>query len=132
MTSIIVQFQPSHPAGIDDEILALNLQLEELQLRKDVGKGKYKIGNVPDIEVAVSAFQTEIQNRIVFLNDLICAHSIARAVDTDSQTIVGMIEEEAQEIQDRHLAIQISAKDSNHDPLPPYMELGSQPRKVES
>jgi hypothetical protein len=97
--------QPTHPGNIDDEIFALDLQLEELEVHIDSFKGKHKLGSPPDQELAASTLQLEIQSHIQFLHDLMLAHSLASTVDTDARTISAIMNEESQIEQDRQLAL---------------------------
>jgi hypothetical protein len=124
MSSNLLAIQPTHPAIFEDEIVALALQLEEIECFSDAHKGKYREENVPDMEVAFAAFQTEIQRHIQFLNDLKCAHSIARAVESDAQAIADVTQEEARGERDRRLALQMSDRDPDQDTPPPYVAVG--------
>ncbi|KAF2812467.1 uncharacterized protein BDZ99DRAFT_439618 [Mytilinidion resinicola] len=127
MSAALATTQPAHPAHLDDEIMALALQLEEIDIHSKGQKGKHKACSPPDIDVAFSAFQAELQQAIGLLEDLKCAHSIALAVDTDSQLIREIAQEEAQGERDRRLALQLSGQnpDLALDAPPPYEE-GSQ------
>jgi hypothetical protein len=97
---------PSRPAHLDDEIMALTLQLEEIESNSSSRKGKHRADcPPPDFCVASSVYQAEIQQAIESLTDLKFAHSIARAVDTDAQAIRQIGQEEAQGEEDRRLAL---------------------------
>ena len=120
MTFDLLESQLTHPANFDEEIIVLALQLEEIQCYSDSQKGKYKEDNVPDMQVAFATFQMEVQRHIQFFDDLKCAHSVARAVDTDAQAIAEIAQVEAQEERDRRLALQMSGQNPDQDAPPPY------------
>ncbi|KAM5480954.1 hypothetical protein McanCB56680_004506 [Microsporum canis] len=90
---------------LDDEAVALMLQLEEIESYDRRRKGKYRADNLPDSELACEAFQAEIKGSIDLLSDLRLAHSIAHAEDSDGQVIAGILQDEAQARQDRRLAL---------------------------
>lgn len=115
--------QPGYPVSFDDEMMALALQLEEINCQPTVQKGKYKAGNPPDMELAFSIIHEEVQIHIQFLNDLKIAHSMARAVDTDAQAIAESVQDEGGEERDRRLALQLSGQNPDDVP-PPYAEVG--------
>jgi len=116
--------QPANPVSFDDEMMALALQLEEINCQPTVQKGKYKADNPPDMELAFATFQKEVQMHMQFLNDLNLAHSIARAVDADAQVIAETVQDEGREERDRRLALQLSGQNPDDAP-PPYAEVGS-------
>jgi hypothetical protein len=107
----------SYTAGLDDELLAFNLQLEEIEQHKKADKGKYKAGSVPDTEFAFSTFQAEVQEHINSLNDRILVHSIARAVEVDAGAIAELVQTETQEDQDRQLAVRSFRGNPDHETL---------------
>ncbi|QDS75638.1 hypothetical protein FKW77_006893 [Venturia effusa] len=113
----------AHPIKFDDEMMALALQLEEIECQPAIQKGKYKADSPPDLELAFTAFQKEVQMHIQFLNDLNLAHSIARAVDTDAQAIAASVQVEGREERDRRLALQLGGQNPDDAP-PPYVEIG--------
>lgn len=115
--------QPANPVSFDDEMMALALQLEEINCQPTVQKGKYKVGNPPDMELAFATFQKEVQMHMQFLNDLNFAHSVARAVDTDAEAIAESVQDEDREQRDRRLALQLSGQNPDDVP-PPYAEVG--------
>lgn len=111
MTQVCVQ--SSHALLLDDEITALALQLEEIGIHEEKGKGKYPVGNPPDTKFAFDSFQAEIIAHLTFLKDLKLAHSIAHAVDRDAQAIAELTEEQVQE--DRRYAIRLSGEKPAED-----------------
>lgn len=124
MSSGQLASQPTQPTNLGDEIEALALQLEEIEVHFKESKGKYPVCNLPDIEVACSIFQVELQNHINFLNDSNLAHSIARAVESDATEIAILIQEEIQNQQDRHLALEIGGQHTDDEAPPPYCAQG--------
>lgn len=120
--------QPAHPVNFDDEMMALALQLEEINCQPTMKKGKYKADNPPDAEVAFAAFQKDIEAHMQFLKDLDFAHSIARAVDADAQAIAEFIQDEGQDARDRCLALQLSGQDSSEDVAPPPYDASASAR----
>lgn len=113
--------RPEHQADPDDEILALALQLEEIASLDDRRKGKYKAGDLPDDEVALSTFRADVQQQIDFHKDAKIAHSIARAVAADGRAIGELVQEEARDERDRARVLQLSGRGPGHDPPPPYV-----------
>ncbi|KAF2197063.1 hypothetical protein GQ43DRAFT_381862, partial [Delitschia confertaspora ATCC 74209] len=87
MASCAIANGHHQPSYVDDEIAALTLQLEEIDLISSEDKGKYHSGSLPDTQIPFVSLHAEIQAHIAYLNDLKLAHSIAYAVDTDAQAI---------------------------------------------
>ncbi|KAM5496240.1 hypothetical protein McanMca71_007976 [Microsporum canis] len=106
---------------LDDELVALELQLEEIDSYGRERKGKCPSNNLPDSELAYVAFQAEIEGCIDSLSDLKIAHSIAHAVDTDGQAITDVLRDEAQAQQDRRLAMTMVGAISGNEAPPPYV-----------
>ncbi|CAN9423852.1 unnamed protein product [Alternaria alternata] len=109
--SVIVP-QTSHAGGIDDELAALTLQLEELGVYSEAKKGKHPIDQPPDIDVAYSRFQIELQAYEDFLTDQKLAQSIGAAVHSDSVVIEDLTSQDVQAHEDRRFALVLS----NNDP----------------
>ncbi|CAN9435911.1 unnamed protein product [Alternaria alternata] len=109
--SVIVP-QTSHAGGIDDELAALTLQLEELGVYSEAKKGKHPIDQPPDIDVAYSKFQIELQAYEDFLADQKLAQSIGAAVHSDSVVIEDLTSQDFQAREDRRFALELS----NNDP----------------
>jgi hypothetical protein len=63
----VATIRPFYPTQLDDELVALTLQLEELGLASEAGKGKYPVNHPPDFEVAFASFQAELQEYKTFL-----------------------------------------------------------------
>lgn len=114
MTSDVSVAVPSfgNPAkGLDDDIFALVLQLEELLSEDFLDKGKYPEGQLPDSIRAVKEYQVEVATCMQRLTDLKLAHSIAHAVATDGPVIASFLDVEVQAQEDRRAAFQISIED---------------------
>ncbi|KAB2104001.1 hypothetical protein AG0111_0g7281 [Alternaria gaisen] len=103
--------QTSHAGGIDDELTALTLQLEELGVYSEAKKGKHPIDQPPDIEVAYSRFQIELQAYEDFLADQKLAQSIGAAVHSDSVVIEDLTSQDVQAREDRRFALELSSND---------------------
>ncbi|PSN73813.1 hypothetical protein BS50DRAFT_510334 [Corynespora cassiicola Philippines] len=122
MSATILSVQSRHPSYLDDEIVALSLQLEELKYRQETSKGKWNNNNVPDLEVAYANYLTEMEHHFAFLKDVKLAHSIANAVNTDGEAIAEIFQLETQAQEDHRLAVQLSTDDPNLEAPPPYTE----------
>ncbi|KAK2743434.1 hypothetical protein FQN57_004899 [Myotisia sp. PD_48] len=102
----------ANQTNLEDELMALALQVQELRVYDARKKGKYPAGKPPDTEVAFSTFEAEIQSHTAILRDLKLAHSIARAVEADGQAITDITESETQDEEGRRLALQIHGNGS--------------------
>ncbi|TID25008.1 hypothetical protein E2P81_ATG04113 [Venturia nashicola] len=116
--------QPAHPITFDDEMMALALQLEEIDNQSTVQKGKYNVDSPPDTELAFAAFQKEIQMSMQILSDLKLAQSFAQAIVTDAQEIAESVQDESRAVGDRRLALQLSGQNPNDDIAPPPYDEG--------
>ena len=94
--------------SLESDIAALAVQLEEIELQVSPKKGKHKVDELPDADLALSAFKIEIEASIQLLNDTIMAHSVARAVDADSVLIADCAREELQAEQDRQISMRMN------------------------
>ncbi|OAG02513.1 uncharacterized protein CC84DRAFT_1052566, partial [Paraphaeosphaeria sporulosa] len=90
---------------LEDEIAALTLQLEEIGIYSEAGKGKYAVDNPPDIELAYASFQAELQSYRAFRSDQDLARSIGAAVYSDGPVIVDLTAQEVQSHEDRLFAL---------------------------
>ncbi|KAF1832429.1 hypothetical protein BDW02DRAFT_529935 [Decorospora gaudefroyi] len=115
----IVLPHASHPGPIDDEIAALTLQLEEIDLFSQSSKGKHPADHPPDIDIAFASFQAEIQGYKTFLDDEKLAQSIAAAVHTDSPLIGDLTSQDVQAHEDRCFALELSNNDPEIEAPPP-------------
>jgi hypothetical protein len=103
--------QPCHPPAFDDELAAIALQLEELDLYSQISKGKHAVDNPPDIETAYFNFQAEIEGFQLFLADQQLAHSMAAAVHSDEALIADLTSRDVRTHEDRRVALQMSNTD---------------------
>lgn len=122
MSPGVIAAQAGHPNQFEDEMLAMQLQLEEINNQQD-HKGKVRADRVPDLQLAFIAFQAEVRRHIQFLNDVKLANSIAFAVDRDGRVIAELAQEEAREEQDRRLAMEMSGEDPD-SPQSKYPGIG--------
>lgn len=122
MSTLADIVQPTHEGYVDDEIAALTLQLEEIVDREETKKAKYTEKNIPDLEIAYASYLAEIKDHLQFLEDVKLARSIANAVDSDAQAIAELSQAEAQDEQDRQVAVQMNDLDPNVEAPPPYTE----------
>lgn len=107
----VATIYPFHPTPLDDELVALTLQLEELGLFSDAGKGKHPVDHPPDSEVAFASFQAELQEYKTFLGDQKLAQSISAAVHADGALIGDLAAQELQSHQDHRFVLQLSNDD---------------------
>lgn len=66
-------------ADYDDDINAINLQLQEIQSYSSSGKQKHPEGRPLDHEIAIHDFETELERLLIVLGDQRFARSIQRA-----------------------------------------------------
>jgi len=104
--------QASHADCMDDELAAVTLQLEELGVYSDYGKGKHPVDQPPDVDVAYGQFQAELQAHKDFLADQKLAQSMGAAVHSDSVIIGDLTSQDVQAHADRRFALELS----NNDP----------------
>ncbi|KAL1794057.1 hypothetical protein ACET3X_007478 [Alternaria dauci] len=116
--SVVVP-QSSHASGIDDELAALTLQLEELGVYSDAKKGKHPIDQPPDTDVAYSQFQAELQAYEDFLADQKLAQSIGAAVHSDGIVIEDLTSQDVRAHEDRRFALELSNNDPEIEAPPP-------------
>jgi hypothetical protein len=93
---------------LDDQSLALQLQLEEIDSQLERQSGKWAEDSPPDFALAFNDFEAELKWAIVLVEDLKFAHSIAIAVDSDAVAIEELRVEETQSVQDRDFALTAS------------------------
>ncbi|KAF2663814.1 hypothetical protein BT63DRAFT_444285 [Microthyrium microscopicum] len=63
--------------ALDNDIAALTAQLQEIRVFNKQSKGKHALNNLPDHEIASSAFHSEVEQTITSLLNLRIAHYIA-------------------------------------------------------
>lgn len=122
MNSKTLAVPTAQPAdGLDNDILAIALQLEELRSKESLDKGKYPEGQPPDATRALQEYQMELATHLQTLTDLKLAQSIAHVVDTDDPdtygpdtdgpVIANFISIKIQVKEDRKATLQISTDD---------------------
>lgn len=119
----VLSQKASHPCDLDDEILALALQMEEINYREEMKKAKYTPDKTPDLEVAYTNYLAEIEAHLAFLKDVKLAHSMANAVNADADAIAEIAQIETQAQEDRRVAVQMSTDDPDLEAPPPYAEV---------
>lgn len=117
----VVVTQASHSGCMDDELAALALQLEELGVYSDSGKGKHPMDQPPDIDLAYRQFQEELQAYTNFLADQKLAQSIGAAVHSDSIVIGDLTHQDVQAHEDRRFALELSSNDPEIEAPPPVV-----------
>lgn len=110
----------------DDQSFALQLQLDEIEAQRELRSGKWTEDNPPDYVVAFDDFEAELKKVIALVEDHKLAHSIAKAVDTDSVAIEESRIEETQSIQDRAFALGLNAGENLPAPSQDATESTSQ------
>jgi len=101
----------------DDDIYALNLQLEEIEAQRERQTGKWREDSPPDYALAFLDFETELKKAIQLVEDLRIAHSIAQAVDLDAAAIRQVNTEESQAHQDRNIALKLQDDNAENPDL---------------
>ncbi|PVH92873.1 hypothetical protein DM02DRAFT_470523, partial [Periconia macrospinosa] len=79
--------------SFDDEIAALTLQLEEIGIYSQAGKGKHAVDRPPDSDLAYASFQAELQDCQASLEDRRLARSIGAAVHSDGAVVTELASE---------------------------------------
>jgi hypothetical protein len=130
MSASIVSIQPFHPTSLDDELAALTLQLEELGLVSEFGKGKHPVDHPPDFEVAFASFQAELEQYKAFLGDQKLAQSMGAAVHTDGDLIADLTAQEIQSHEDHRFVLQLSVDDPEIE-APPCSSDTAAPGEIE-
>ena len=98
-------------AVFDEEVNAISLQIEEIQLQRGYRKKKYLEGRAPDREVAIHDFEIELGRLLLFLSDQRLARSIEKAIDDDATVLAEVSTEEDRARGDRAIALRISGED---------------------
>ncbi|KAF2683499.1 hypothetical protein K458DRAFT_453098 [Lentithecium fluviatile CBS 122367] len=111
--------QPTHPTALDDEIAALALQFQEIDIFSETLKGKHAVDDPPDSEVAYASFQAELEALQIFLMDQQLAQSMGAAVYTDGGLITDLTSRDIQSHEDRRVAIRMSNEDPEIEGPPP-------------
>ncbi|KFY69205.1 hypothetical protein V496_00436 [Pseudogymnoascus sp. VKM F-4515 (FW-2607)] len=93
---------------LDDQSLALQLQLDEINSQLERQSGKWAEDSPPDFALAYIDFEAELKRAIVLVEDLKFAQSIATAVDSDAVAIEESRAEETQSVHDRDFALSLN------------------------
>ncbi|EXF74349.1 IBR finger domain-containing protein [Colletotrichum fioriniae PJ7] len=95
---------------IDDESLrlVLQMQLEDLENIKESSKGKCRVDEVSDLDLAVDAYHAELESQAVLAADRCMCKSIAKANQSDGRLIAILTKQENQATRDREAAIRLS------------------------
>jgi hypothetical protein len=109
----------SHAGHLDDGLAAFRLQLEEIGLFSQGGKGKHPVNHPPDTDVVFANFQAELQSYKAFLNDQKFARSIAAAVHSNSFLMGDLTSQDIQAHEDRRFALELSNIDPEIEAPPP-------------
>lgn len=98
----------------DGGILALKLQLEDIQEKQEQLKGKWNEKSPPDFFVALEKYESDIRNILQCIEDATIAKSIARAVDLDAALIRELTTEERLARHDREIALKLRGEFSHN------------------
>ncbi|XP_044719039.1 uncharacterized protein HRG_07604 [Hirsutella rhossiliensis] len=99
-------------SGLDTDSIGLAIELLKLDLESLIGtsKGKYLQGEVPDSELAIKAYISELESLESFVIDRRMSLSIARAVGTDGNAIHEEQLAESRAAQDRQFALNLDSR----------------------
>jgi hypothetical protein len=100
----------ANDAILDDQLVALMLQLEESGVYGQNGKGKFPAGDIPDAVIPFDCFEAEIEAHLSVLKDMKLARSIAQAVNADADAIAILATGDEQVHEDREYALHLSAE----------------------
>ncbi|KAK6510549.1 hypothetical protein TWF506_009654 [Arthrobotrys conoides] len=95
----------------DDLLVALTLQLEELDIEAENRKGKERAGKMADRHAALQDYRDILLSMSQFHADQRMAKSIADAVLQDAATIVEFQAVEATAVRDRQTALRMASAD---------------------
>ncbi|KAF2846751.1 hypothetical protein T440DRAFT_540853 [Plenodomus tracheiphilus IPT5] len=123
MSASTVSVHPHHPNFLDDELAALTLQLEELRIILETGKGKHAIDNPPDTDVAFTHYQVELAEYHAVLHDQRFAQSMGTAVHTDGSLIEALTSRDVLVHDDRSIALNMSTTDPDIEAPPAALDL---------
>jgi hypothetical protein len=119
---VVMAHRAAHSGHLDNEIMALTLQLAEINYRKEIKKVKYPFNNIRDLKVANSNYLSEVEAHLASLKDIKLAYSIANAIDTDAQVIADITLQIQQEHDDHHITVQMSFNSPDMEAPPPYTQ----------
>jgi len=106
----------------DSAALIVHLQLEDLLEVHDsqIGKGKRRIGDLSDIEVALTAYRDELERVAVAATDRQMFISMSRACLMDGNVLTASLSEEQVAIADHEAACQLGGVPVEH-PVDPWI-----------
>lgn len=90
---------------LDDQNLALQIQLGEIHAQYEGQHGKWHEDSPPDFVLAFKSFEAELQKCIDIIEDAKFAQSMSAAVEADSEAIEELNLQEMQAVNDRGLAL---------------------------
>ncbi|CAG9946053.1 unnamed protein product [Clonostachys rosea f. rosea IK726] len=105
--------------GMDREslILAIQLQCQDLTLLEQSRKGKQRLGETTDSDLALEACRHELESMAMLVSDRALSLSMARAVNSDARAIAKARASEEQAARDREFAVRLS-RDPHTEPTP--------------
>lgn len=104
--SIAMSFQ-----ALDTQSLALVIELQLTEIDSCL-KGKHKVGEISDYELAMGMYRMELASMSQYLANRRLCQSIARAVEQDADTIAAHTQVEEQAVNDRRVAFRFSPEPS--------------------
>ena len=98
------------PCLLDDQILALQFQLEELNVFTASldPKGKRREDDATDTDAAVRGFRSQMQELLTLLGDTKFARSITQALESDTDVLRQHLSDEVRATTDRQLASRLA------------------------
>jgi hypothetical protein len=107
----------------DEELAFLFQQLEEINQYFSTLKGKNKVDDTPDNELAAQTFRDQVQNLIDNLQGAQLAKSISRALADDDTPLQISVEEERLARRDREMALKSSEDEAS---IHPYLAISGE------
>ncbi|KAG7286790.1 hypothetical protein NEMBOFW57_009106 [Staphylotrichum longicolle] len=98
----------ANPSTSRDLELALQLQLEDLEMLRKRRKGKAREGETDDFHLATQLYEAELTSSAIFASDQHMCGSIARAIRSDADLLDAISQEEEQAALDREFASRLS------------------------
>ncbi|KAK8156557.1 hypothetical protein BKA80DRAFT_337170 [Phyllosticta citrichinensis] len=99
-----------HTVDADSAALMLQLQLEDINCLFNASKGKARVGEVSDQEVALQLCQEDIEASMGILQDRQMSQSIIHAQQTDRHILSELAEQEELAANDRNLAYRLDGR----------------------
>lgn len=109
--------------SLDDEMTALALQLEEVNIGNPRTKGKYPVGNPPDSTFAFDSFKAEVQAHLDFLKDRhLAVHLDSREEFSDEDALEIQPTDHSSTSYDAASRFDVSDNESEAEPSMTYTE----------